>query len=383
LASEGPAALAPAQEVEACFQELESALGKSHYHTVQLSGLQPRTRYMYRVGDGANWSEWCHFDTANEEPAPFNFIYLGDAQNDIKSQWSRVVREAFRDAPRAAFVLHAGDLVNRADADEEWGEWFHGSGFIHSSIPAVPTPGNHEYMKRVDGSRGLTPFWNRVFNNPKNGPEGLEGTVYAIDYQGTRIISLNSNADLGRQAQWLESVLAENSARWTIVTFHHPVYSSGKGRENKALRDAWQPIFDKHRVDLVLQGHDHTYARTDLVTYERNLPTGVANRSAAGGTVYVVSVSGPKMYRLEERDVFARTATDTQLYQVIGVEADELRYEARTATGRLYDAFSLCKEPGRPNRLVELIPDGEQPEDLPPVEVAPAEAAPAPAPSAP
>ena len=74
--------------------------------------LKSDTLYAYRVGDGANWTEYYHFKTASSKEKPFSFIYFGDAQNEVKTHWSRVFREAFRDAPRAAFTLHAGDLVD-------------------------------------------------------------------------------------------------------------------------------------------------------------------------------------------------------------------------------------------------------------------------------
>ena len=90
-----------------------------------------------------------------------------------------------------------------------------------------------------------------------------------------RIVSLNSNerrsksyADKEAQAAWLDRVLTDNPNRWTVVTFHHPVFSPAKDRDNPDLRRLWQPVFDKHKVDLVLQGHDHTYARSGLVVGE-------------------------------------------------------------------------------------------------------------------
>ena len=52
-----------------------------------------------------------------------------------------------------------------------------------------------------------------------------------------------------------------------------------------------------------------------------------------------------------------RAAENTQLYQIITVDGDQLRYEARTATGRLYDAMTLRKRQGRANELIEQIPD--------------------------
>ena len=79
--------------------------------------------YAYRVGDGVNWTEYYHFKTASHEEEPFSFIYFGDAQNEVKTHWSRVFR--VRDAPRAAFTLHAGDLIDE-HMDSQWGEWYQG-----------------------------------------------------------------------------------------------------------------------------------------------------------------------------------------------------------------------------------------------------------------
>ena len=79
--------------------------------------------------------------------APFSFIYFGDAQNDLKSRWSRTIRGAYSKMPKADFLLHAGDLVNRANNDHEWGEWFYAGGWIYGMMPSFATPGNHEYAR--------------------------------------------------------------------------------------------------------------------------------------------------------------------------------------------------------------------------------------------
>ena len=431
-----------------------SDLGQAHYHSVNFTGLRPDTLYTYRVGDGLNWSEWHQFRTATKEARPFSFVYFGDAQNDIKTHWSRVFREAFRDAPRAAFALHAGDLINRANRDAEWGEWFGAPGWVNATIPVIPTPGNHEYFNEgagpenerkwttktgetvnvvtdrtalrdaqgqltgyrvtartqdgrtaiamlspdeviasidagftaltgytqadlagkapdkkplrdrvaAPGVRTLSRHWQPQFTLPKQGaPTSLEETCYYIDYQGVRIISLDSNRLQQEQVPWLREVLKTNPQRWTILTLHHPIFSPARNRDNAELRAAWKPVFDEYKVDLVLTGHDHTYARSGDVSAK----AGVANTSAsqeqaydpAIGTVYVVSVSGPKMYDITNDAFAVRTAEDTQLYQVVQVSPDELRYEARTATGRLYDAFVLKKRgPGQPNELLETFP---------------------------
>ena len=111
-----------------------SSLGEAHYHSAEFTGLESDTLYAYRVRDGVNWSEWFHFQTAARAPRRFSFIYFGDAQNDIRSHWSRVFREAFRESPRAAFTLHAGDLVNNAHHDGQWGEWFGAPAWVNATV---------------------------------------------------------------------------------------------------------------------------------------------------------------------------------------------------------------------------------------------------------
>jgi 3',5'-cyclic AMP phosphodiesterase CpdA len=360
----GPKFVDKARTVEATTTPLKADLGEAHCHSVTFKDLEPNSKYLYRVGDGANWSEWIQFRTASAKPEPFSFIYFGDAQNDIKSHWSRVIRGAYSDMPQARFIVHAGDLVDVPNSDAQWGEWFYAGGWVNAMVPTVPTPGNHEYTSvRVEeqgqtvSRPALSGHWRPQFALPENGPAGMEElkeTCYYLDYQGVRIVSLDSNLKQREQVPWLEKVLSDNPNRWTVLTFHHPIHSSAKGRDNPRVRNAWQPIFDKYRVDLVLTGHDHTYARSGLLTFQgENVAEGARVRDPKAGTVYVVSVSGPKQYELEVEPWMVSSAQQTQLYQLITINGDKLRYEARTATGDRYDMFELRKRTGEPNELLE------------------------------
>ncbi|BCS35824.1 phosphoesterase [Luteitalea sp. TBR-22] len=326
----------------------------AYYHEARFTALRPNTLYAYRVGDGATWSEWFHFRTASLEPASFSFIYLGDAQNDIRSLWSRAIRSAFVDAPRARFVLHAGDLVNVGESDEQWGEWFGAGGWINGMIPQVPVVGNHEYGRlNRDDPRQLSALWRPQFALPEDGPEGLTETTYSFDFQGARIIVLNSTEEsrLDEQAAWLETRLKDHGQRWTIVAFHHPVFSVAADRDNPRIRAAWKPLFDKYGVDLVLTGHDHTYGRGE------NLVDGTSRRED-GGPVYVVSVSGPKMYEVGKgREWATRTGAHAQLYQVITVTPQALKFEARTVTGQLFDAFDITRARNGRRRFIDRKPE--------------------------
>jgi 3',5'-cyclic AMP phosphodiesterase CpdA len=313
-----------------------------YYHAVLFDTLTPNTVYAYRVGDGTVWSEWNQFQTAEANDAPFQFVYLGDPQNSILSICSRVFRMAYQKAPAARFWLMTGDLVNNGENDGEWEQLFDAFGWIARVTSIMPLPGNHEYneMKTSgDTTRHLTPLWRPQFSLPDNGPPGLEETVYYIDCQNTRFIALNGNEQSEIQAEWLTKVLSDNPNRWTIVSMHQPLYSSAKNRDNVHLQKLFLPIFDNYGVDLVLQGHDHCYSRT----YKLRAGKVVAEKSR--GTVYVVSVSGPKIYTLNPlyQSLMAKMDSGKQLFQVISINKKRLSYEAWTASGELFDTFELSK----------------------------------------
>ncbi|MDF9796632.1 putative phosphodiesterase [Catalinimonas alkaloidigena] len=324
------------------------------YHSAMMDNLQAGEKYVYRVGSPDHWSEWFQFDLPDPEHEPLSFLYFGDAQNDVKSMWSRVIREAYKTMPEIDFMLHAGDLINEHNRDIEWGGWFHAGSYIHATVPSIMTPGNHEYEDVV-----LAPQWKPQFNLPANGPVGLEETCYQINFPNFKIISLDaeqideSENFRNAQKQWLDSVLTNDPRKWTAITLHYPFYSTKPNRDNQELREHFKPIVDKHKVDIVLQGHDHAYGRGMV----ENVATGSQVVSESSGTMYVVSVSGPKMYEVSNDPWMERKAGYTQLFQTITIEGDELLYQAFTATGELYDAFQLLKDEGKPNKLVNKIPD--------------------------
>ena len=177
-ADHGPQFESRARTVPATSTPLVTKAGTAHCHSVNFEGLEPRAKYLYRVGDGTHWSEWAEFQTASTGIEPFRFLYVGDAQNSIKSHWSRVIRAAYAAAPDARFIVHGGDLVARGTNDTDWGEWFQAGGWIHEVLPSFPSPGNHEYEKsREELAAGLVQahrgsLAGAVRNCPRTAPKG-------------------------------------------------------------------------------------------------------------------------------------------------------------------------------------------------------------------
>ncbi len=310
-------------------------------HRVAVGGLEPGRAYAYSLGDGTDggWTDWRTVTTAPAPDRTLRFLYLGDAQTGLEA-WGRLLSAAARQTPAADFLILAGDLVDRGNERTNWDHFFLRAAGVFDRLPVMPCAGNHEYLD-------VGPLLYRAsFALPSNGPPGIDaGLVYSFEAGDAFFAVLDSTlavwdpAMARRQAEWLDRSLARTRARWKIAVFHHPVYPSHPWRDMPALREHWVPVFDRHHVDLVLQGHDHSYQRTHPL---RN------HRRASGpesGTIYLIAVSGDKYVEGAHRDGVARAMSRVSTYQTIEVDpaTRRLTYEAHTADGRTVDSFAISK----------------------------------------
>ena len=315
-------------------------------HSVIIKNLKPGGKYLYRVGSKTAWSEWFEYELPDNNDQ-FSFVYFGDPQADIKSQWSRVVRKAYEYTDDCAFMLYGGDIINRGGRDMEWQEWFDAGSYIFATVPQVLTPGNHDYT-----DDGIDPHWKYQFTQPQNGPKCFKGTCFFTDYENLCIFSIDSAVEseledengqaMTSQKIWLDSVLTNNDKKWVIVTTHLPFYSTNIKRDNPHIRRNFQPILEKHGVDLVLTGHDHAYGRGVVSD----------NKDVKPSIVYVVSVSGPKLYEAGDKTWIQKRGGYLQLFQKITINDDMLDFKAITADGEIFDHFTL-KKGKKVNKLVE------------------------------
>jgi hypothetical protein len=382
-------------------EELQTGPVATRTHSATATALTSATEYEYTVGNAESRSEVYRFTTAGDSDDAFSFLYFGDAQNDLAASWTPVVEQAFERFPDVVGSVHAGDLINNSDRDSEWDEWFGAMDGYTQTTNVIAAPGNHEYS----GDRYLR-LWKSNFEYPTNGPKAgvvsgdsdaalqeaayrehiasvIEETAYLVDYQGVRFIMLNASRSqagslirptslppcligcpdptqlwLQMQADWIEEAVETNPGQWSVAVFHQPVFSTATGRDEQDLRDAWLPVFQRTNIDLVLMGHDHTYAR-GFVNADATDLDGVTT-----GPVYAVAVSGPKYYDMQPADdnVWTRngatqvvTAGYTSTFQGITVDGGTLRYESVVAAtwgdrstsdvpiGGTLDSFTITK----------------------------------------
>ncbi len=343
--------IAPADDPGDTTQVAATATAEEHgtFYRATATDLAPDTEYQYRVGTEGGFGDWHRFTTAADHAEPFTFLYFGDIQTDIDTDAAPVIRAGLEAEPDAELMVHVGDMVDDADSESEWDDWYDAFGLeTLAGTNQVAAVGNHEY------DDDLSAYWQPQFPTAGNGPQtgaDLTETVSFTDYQGVRFVTLNSNYReapeeepeewLSAQEEWLDQVLVDNPNDWTVVNFHHPLFPNRSDRDNDPLRERWQDTLEEHNVDLVLQGHDHSYARGNLVEHRTD------DAAVQTGPVYAVAVTGPKMYEADEdlwddNDAEARVQQeDTQTFQSVTVDGDTLEFSSRTSEGDTLDQFTI------------------------------------------
>ncbi|MDF2571433.1 MAG: metallophosphoesterase [Sporomusa sp.] len=331
-------------------QGLSTTIGNISIHSATLKGLKPGTRYIYRVGDGTNWSRQHHFTTAIDNAQAFRFLVFGDTQSSYYLTWRRTLYTAYQTNRDAAFFIHVGDLIDKNHDYKEWNTWFHASQGIIDTIPILPVVGNHETYTFEKKIYAMPTFFTAQFKVPGNGPEGLNGQVYSFEYGNMHFSVLDTQADeerefepnmLEKQKIWLENDLQSTDKRWKLVLMHRSPYDNRSKDGNRALRKTFIPIFDKYKVDIVFAGHDHIYARS------YPLRNGSIAKSSSAGTIYITAGrTGNKTYKrtqIKEHNEVFHNLVDESNYIAVTVNGGTITAKVFQRSGLLIDEWVISK----------------------------------------
>jgi hypothetical protein len=261
-------------------------------HEVRITGLAPNTRYYYSIGTtlktlaGGDDTHYFYTSPTVGSEQPVRIWTFGDAQQGTLSN-----RLAARDAyykfsagTRTDLMLLLGDNGGLLSSDADYTSVLFG---VYSealkNTHLWSTFGNHEGFSSVSLAQ-VGPYYD-AFTFPTAGeaggaPSGTEA-YYSFDYANIHFICLNSHdiprQEFGAMMTWLKADLAQNQQKWTIAYWHHPPYSRGSHNSDgtgdtpesatsiREMREIAVPILEEAGVDLVLNGHSHTYERSFLL----------------------------------------------------------------------------------------------------------------------
>ena len=272
-------------------------VGGSIIHQTRLTGLQPQTRYYYRVKTGPAVSEVFDFKTPapSDSGYPVRFAVYSDSQIDGANpgKHGEIVNQGIIDyvsnnygpilSEELDFVLMPGDLVSNGNTHSHWTDHFFAQAKnLYRHVPLYPVPGNHE----VD-----SPIYFRYFNLPQNGTAGFLEHWYYHDQGNVRIIGLDTNTNYrtASQLNWLENVLDDAAANaqidFVFAQFHHPhkseLWTPGNTDYSGSIverLEAFTSASGKPSVHFF--GHTHGYSRGQSRDHQHlwvNVATGGGN----------------------------------------------------------------------------------------------------------
>jgi len=316
--------------------EKPSAMGE-----VELTNLEPNTKYYYRVvcTDALGRKlegKPLTFMTAPGPNDAYSFTVIGDTQRNpaITAKVSKLMWER-----RPNFVIHVGDVVDDGAAKWQWtGDLFKPCSELFSRVAVFPCIGNHEKND---------PQYYKYFSLPK--PE----YYYKFTYGNADFFVLDTNTRrnltaAGEQYKWLEKELAASTAKWKICYHHHPAYSSdsddygntwrGPTTEGDVRVRHFVTLYEKYNVDVVFNGHIHLY--------ERTWPIRGGKVDQKSGVTYVTSGGGGG--RLEDFSptptFFKEQGRVDYHYCYVTVHQGTFNLKAFDHNNHLFDQFTLKKE---------------------------------------
>ena len=252
--------------------------GNSRIHTVELTDLEPSTRYYYRVMYENEYSDLYDFITPPEpsSEAAFRIVAMSDMQRDNSNanKFNEIIHDGVIDyiseeysddiAAELAMVLVTGDLVVTGTSYYQWQDhFFEPSADLFSHVPMYPVFGNHEQN---------TDYFIKYFHLPENGSPGYNEHWYYSDYSNLRIIGLDSNGGYQVQAQldWLEEVLADacynENIDFVFAQLHHPykseLWTPGESNYTGDVIELMENFSDEcGKPSIHFFGHTHGYSR--------------------------------------------------------------------------------------------------------------------------
>jgi 3',5'-cyclic AMP phosphodiesterase CpdA len=291
-------------------------------HKAEATGLKANSKYYYRVGDKklGIWSKTGIVETAKKNGA-FTFLELTDPQAKSEEE-GQLAASTFNIAAQTVknfdFMSVTGDFVDEGTDEIEWDWLINNSQKVWGNTTVAPVAGNHE-----DENNAFIDHFN--LQPAASDKDTTTGAYYSFNYSNTHFVVLNTNEDSEEyrdftpaQVNWMTSDIKRakaSGAKWVVVLLHKGPYTTSNHATDddiigaNGVRNKIAPLIGKLGVDLVIQGHDHIYARSlpingknqathpTVITESLNGQSIQYSVNPDGSIYFIPATAGPKVYK--------------------------------------------------------------------------------------
>ena len=289
------ASAASAALVAAAGLALASPSSSNDWPYAQQHGDSNRTYTLAAVGDIA-----CEPDTPENSSTPSSLKCGSEDEGGMPAEYA-TAQQAYRMKPDAVALLgdEQYEVGKLSDFEQSFEQTWGGLRLLER-----PAPGNHEYYsytkhgdnEAAQNGTGYFAYFNghdQAGTPNQEGQAGTDSTTdqgwYSYDLGNWHIISLNvecnsapfdndcSTSDdglLAQETRWLAADLQSSGQPCTIAYWHQPTFSAttaaapgvdpaapGAGGQEGGVADAWWKLLYQAHATLILNGHEHAYAR--------------------------------------------------------------------------------------------------------------------------
>ncbi len=261
-----------------------------YFHTVQLTNLQPNTKYYYKIKTGTTESTVYSFKTmplpgmAATADGHLRFLVLGDNQMRNVPRFDSLVSSAKRKiaekwgatndpADNIAMTIMVGDQVDVGTLDHYENVHFKKNKQLSGYLPISTLVGNHETY----GTLGMQAYYDhyKLDDMTYQGISSGTENYYANQVGNTLFIAMDTEHTSAQQLAWVANVVSaantDPTVQWIISLGHRPYQAEQYvGDISTWVRNSAMPILTTSPKHILHIGaHHHLYHRGQL----KNTPT--------------------------------------------------------------------------------------------------------------
>lgn len=325
-------------------------------NSVTIKGLERGETYFYSVYTDdkllASGNEYFLRTESENKTSKFSFYAMGDiGQPVFKGGFPQITSYQINSLEQKPnFGIGLGDIIY-PDGESRLADayLFKPMETILKNIPFYPALGNHDW--HVDPDKNFEKEW-KLPNNEH---------YYAFDYMNTHFIALDTREgelfDAKKQIEWFENDLIKSQKKydWIFVYFHHNGKTCTYKKDYQSVINLY-PLFSKYNVDLVLNGHAHTYERLHPFDENGNVIESYRNNresypEISNGFIQITTGAGGKIKKgfvppvpgKCDKNIVASNAHRGH-FSLIEIQGRYLKFQAISSIGgEVLDSFVIKK----------------------------------------